>query len=196
MTLVKVYVVYIISLLHMKKSVLITGIAGSGKSSISKKLKEFGFSAHDLDSVPGLFTMVNKKTRELITDHDNEDLEKVMRMDWICDTEKLTSLVEKELQQIAFYCGTATNIDEIDHLFDTTVLLKTHPKTTRKRLTERTDNDFARKSVIQDWLLGWKDEWERKIEDRGVIVVNTDKSLEEVVKEIVEKTQVKLGLYS
>ena len=48
-----------IAALH--KSMLITGVAGSGKSAVCKELKKLGYLAHDIESVAGLFMMVDKK---------------------------------------------------------------------------------------------------------------------------------------
>lgn len=47
----------------MKKSILITGVSGVGKTSISQKLNEMGYRAYDMDSEPELFSMVDKKNR-------------------------------------------------------------------------------------------------------------------------------------
>ena len=44
----------------MKESILITGIAGSGKTTLSKKLKKAGYKTHDFEDGYALFTMFNK----------------------------------------------------------------------------------------------------------------------------------------
>ena len=69
----------------MHKSILVTGVSGTGKSSLSKKLNDLGYKACDMDSYAGLFLMVDKQTKKPVENHDNADLEKVKAMDWICD---------------------------------------------------------------------------------------------------------------
>ena len=87
----------------MKKSILITGTAGVGKTSLSNKLNEMGYKSYDIDDVPGLFSMVHRETKLPIKDHDNFDLEKVKVMTWICDIEKLKKLIDEEQNDLAFY---------------------------------------------------------------------------------------------
>src|SRR3990167_11397506 len=97
----------------MKKSILITGVSGTGKSTISEKLNQMGYKAYDMDSYPGLFSMIDKKTKKPVVDHNNENIEKVVGMDWICDKTKLESIIKDESNELAFYCGSASNMEEI-----------------------------------------------------------------------------------
>lgn len=172
----------------MKKSILITGISGTGKSSLSKKLNEMGYKAYDLDDYPGLFTMLDKRTGKPVVDHDNADLEKVDAMDWVCDTEKLTSIIANESSPITFYCGNASDMDKILPFFDSVILLKIDPDIMRHRLTTRTENDFGRTPEIQDWIMKWKHLFENEMEEKGAIVIDAHQSLDDVAKEIIEKT--------
>ncbi len=173
----------------MKKSVLIVGMSGVGKTSVSKKLTEMGYKAYDLDSELGLCTMVYKGTETPVVDHDNADLEKVKNIDWIYDKAKLIALITNEPSEIAFYCGSATNTDELLPLFDKVVLLTVEPDAVRHRLTTRSENDFGKTKEVQDWLLESKEEGEMELEAKGAIVINANKDLEAVAKEIVEKVQ-------
>lgn len=174
----------------MKKSILITGVSGAGKSSLSKKLNEMGYKAYDMEEVPELFSMLDKKTGKPVVDHDNADLEKVMDMDWVCDTKKLASVVENESASMAFYCGNASDMDSILPFFDSVILLKVGPEAIRQRLTTRTDNDFGRTPEIQDWIMTWKEWWENDMQEKGAVVVDAQKSLDEVAKEVIGKVVV------
>ena len=171
----------------MKKSILITGISGTGKSTISDKLNQMGYKAYDMDSHPGLFSMIDKKTKKPVVDHNNEDIEKVVGMDWICDKTKLKSIIEDESNELAFYCGSASNLEEILRFFDTIILLKVDELVMRQRLTSRTENDFGKTSEIQDWIMTWKDWWENDMQQKGAIDVDTNKSIDVVVADIIKK---------
>ena len=95
----------------MKKSILIIGVSGTGKSSVSGMLKELVYAACDLEEVEGLYTMFDKTTGAPMTEAvwDNHNPEIVKRMKWMCDTQKLAALLDSEKSDLAFYAGSAEN---------------------------------------------------------------------------------------
>jgi broad-specificity NMP kinase len=46
----------------MNKSVLVTGVPGSGKTAICEELKKMGYKAYNIEDMSGFFKIVNKKT--------------------------------------------------------------------------------------------------------------------------------------
>jgi len=170
----------------MKKSILITGTAGVGKTSLSNKLNEMGYKSYDIDDVPGLFSMIHRQSQEPIIDHDNFNLEKVKNMTWICDLEKLKSLIEAETSNLAFYCGGGSNVYEFMQLFDKVILLTINLDTNKERLSNRTDNDYARTAEVQEYVLSKKIDWEQEMIQRGSIVVDAHRNLETIAKDILE----------
>lgn len=173
----------------MKKSILIAGMSGVGKTSVSKQLTQMGYKAYDMDSEPGLCSMVYKGTEELVIDHDNANLEKVKNISWICDKTKLAALIANEPSEIAFYCGSVTNTDDILPLFDKVILLTVEPDIVRHRLTTRSENDFGRTKEVQDWLLESKEDGEGAMEAKGALVIDAHKPLDQVAQEIVNLVQ-------
>lgn len=170
----------------MKKSILVTGVSGAGKSALSKKLNEMGYKAYDIDDHPGLFMLIDKKTGKPVADQEHNDTaEKAAGMDWICDKEKLVSIIADEPDEITFYCGAASNVNDLLSLFDMVILLKIGTDTMRHRLNTRTENDAARHPDVQDWILTWKDEWEEGMQERGAVAVDAHKSLDEVAEEVI-----------
>lgn len=97
----------------MKKSVFITGMPASGKSLACKELSRLGYEAHDIEDLRGMFRMIRKGTGENFKNYDNADIEKVKNANWVCDTNKLKKLLQKQKEETAFYCGVATNNDEV-----------------------------------------------------------------------------------
>lgn len=171
------------------KKILITGVSGTGKSALSEKLADMGYVAYDTEEIEGLYKMVNKETGEEITDWDNSDSSAVEKRDWICDTKMLEKLIAKEKEDIVFYCGAASNIDEVIPLFDKVILLTASERIIRKRLFSRVSNDFGNVKEIQDLIIGWKDWWENELKEKGAIIVNAEKDLNKVATEVIKKSQ-------
>lgn len=169
----------------MNKSVLVIGVSGSGKSSLSQKLREMGYSAYDADSMDRLFSMRDRNTMKPIVDYDNGDIEKVKNMRWICNVDRLKQILVNETNALAFYCGTASNLDEIFPLFDIVILLKASPDIIRHRLSSRTTSDFAKKAEIQDHILTYKDWWEDEVVKKGAVVIDANRDLNAVASEVV-----------
>ncbi|MDO8640561.1 MAG: hypothetical protein Q7R33_03370 [Nitrosarchaeum sp.] len=88
---------------------------------------------------------------------------------------------------MTFYCGSASNIDEILPLFDAVFLLEVSSETTRQRLISRTENDFGRTLEVRDWIMSWKEWWENDMKEKGAIVIDAHKSLDEVAGEILDR---------
>lgn len=171
----------------MNKSILITGVAGSGKSSVCEELRKRGYKAYDIENIHGLFNMVHKKTGKIADKYDNDNLEWVKQHDWICNKNKLQELVGKNAKGIVFYCGTASNLDELLFLFDKIFLLKVSPKILRERLNTRKSNDFGRTSEVQEWILEWKDWWENHMREKGAIIIDANQDIQEITTDIIER---------
>jgi broad-specificity NMP kinase len=177
----------------MKKSILVTGVSGAGKTSLSKKLRDRGYVAHDLDDINGLFCMIDKNTKQPFINYDNDNLQKVKEMDWVCGVDKLKSIIANEIDKVVFYCGNASNLDEIIPLFDAVVLLKANSEVTRQRLSSRVSNDFGRTKEVQDWLINGKELWENEVEKVGAIVIDANQSLDAVTSNVIKSVLSKIS---
>ncbi len=173
----------------MNKSILITGVTGTGKSAICDELNKLGYKAFSIEDIDGLFTMVHKKTGKPFKNYDNDNFEKVKQADWICDKKKLQRLMNKNSDGIVFYCGTASNLDDLRPLFDKMFLLKASQKILRERLSTRTSNDFGRTSEVQKWVFSWKTWWENHMKEKGVIVIDASRSLREIAENIIRRSK-------
>jgi len=171
----------------MKKSIFITGVAGSGKSTASKELNKMGYKSYDIEELDGMFKMIRRDTGKDFKDYDNADIEKVKNADWICDKNKLEELLKKQNDEIVFYCGIASNNDEIIPLFDKVILLKANPEVVRKRLSSREGtDDMGNTAESRDWVLSWKDRLENKLTKQGATVIDADGTPTEVAQKIIE----------
>jgi len=173
----------------MNKSILITGVAGTGKSSVCDELEKLGYKAFGIEDIEGMFTLSNKETGKKIETYDGYNVEQVKKHDWKCDIDKLKELMSKQ-KGIVFYAGVASNMDDILSLFDMLFLLKASPETLTKRLNKRKSNKFGGIKEVQEWLFSWKDWWEESMVSNGAIVIDANQDLKKVVEDIINKVKI------
>ncbi len=170
----------------MSKKYLITGVTGSGKSSICRKLVAMGYESYDIEDMEGMFAMYRKGTKEIFDDFDNSDPEKIKNSEWLCDVDKLKELLARQEKEVAFYCGVASNMDDLISLFDRVILLKASPDVLYKRLASREGtDDMGATEESRQAVLGWKDWWENEMEEKGAIALSADGSLDEVAETVI-----------
>ena len=171
----------------MNKSVLITAVAGSGKSTVCKALIKLGYEAYDIESIPGLFSLLDPNTDEVLEGKGLGDLKKGLEADWVCDTEKLKALIANQKSEVAFYCGGTSRTEELMAQFDSTVVLRVSDETTRKRLSTRLHGEFGDSEDTREWVLSWKHRVEADWLAAGGIDVNAEADPESVAKDIAKR---------
>ncbi len=169
----------------MSQDVLITGVPGSGKSTVCSALQDRGYTAFDIESRDRLFTMIDTETGEQFEDFDPRDVSALKRSKYVCDTDALRELMDRpEDEDVVFYCGNATDHTELLPLFDQVFLLKPSEYELRARLRTRETSSMGHDHNVRAWILRWKEEEEEDIRDRGATVINADPPVEDVVTQI------------
>ena len=147
------------------RKILITGVSGTGKTTVCKRLKNLGFEATDIENTDGMFEMYHKGAKKIFVDYDNAKAEHIKNAEWLCDVEKLKKLV-----------------------FDNVIVLQPDSESLNERLKNREGTrDIGNTQSGRDVVLGWKDWWEEEMGKKGSILINANGSPEEVVKKILEK---------
>lgn len=163
----------------MKKSVLITAVSGTGKSTVCKALHTMGYDAIDIESVDGLYELVNEKTGEVIPGNLEQISEGV---DWNCNKLRLEKLIASQTSELTFYCGGMSNTFEVWDVFDLVIMLTISDEATIKRLSTRQSGEFGSTAVNKDWVLSWKHSFEKRLLDAGAAPVNAEGAPQEVTK--------------
>lgn len=168
--------------------ILITGVAGSGKTTISEELNKIGKEAIDIERVDGLFSMKERATGKMAGEFNVHSLEEQKKHDWVCNIDRLKKVLEGNTSKTVYYCGTGGNILDTFSLFDKVFLLTATDDVLRKRLTNRRNNYYARTPEVQDWVCEYRKPFEKACKKAGVEIIDTVKELADVVDEIVEKS--------
>jgi Cdc6-like AAA superfamily ATPase len=104
------------------KKIYITGISGTGKTTISKELERKGFYSISIDEIPNLCYWINKNTKERVFTEVDLNKDFIDTHDWICDTDYLKELMNNDTD-IVFVLGLASHQKEYLDLFDKILLL-------------------------------------------------------------------------
>ena len=167
------------------KKVYITGVSGTGKSTIAKEFEKRGIFTISIDEVEGLCCWRNKKTGVRVEYHFDGGKDWFENYDWMCDSEKLKELinVEKDLVVVA---GIAGNQNSYLSLFDKVFVLQCKPEIFIKRVIERDTNDaFGKTPSEQEFLLNLYQNFEKDLLTKGAISINTENPIETVTEEVI-----------
>ncbi|MFA6386008.1 MAG: AAA family ATPase [Candidatus Paceibacterota bacterium] len=170
------------------QKILITGMAGSGKSTICNELERLGCASFAIEDMEGMFNIYHKGTRNFFEGYSNLNPKDIENAEWLCDTKKLKELVDSQENEMGFYCGVSSDINELLPFFDIVFVLKADAKILNERLKNRegTDN-IGNNQEGRDIILNRKDEWEKQMEEKHAIFVDANKNPDQVVKEIINK---------
>ena len=167
--------------------ILITGIAGTGKSTIIKALKERGVASMDLHDVPGLFFWQNKKTKAKIKYTPVHSRDWFDTVDRLCDIKKLKKILDQYNDIIMAGTTSGGNQKEFLSLFDKIILLQCNSETLIHRMKTRANKSgYGKTKEEQEDNIEWQKEFDPLLVSLGAISVSTEGSLDRVVDGIIE----------
>lgn len=163
----------------------ITGVAGTGKSTIAEELKQRGLTVYDIDNVPELCEWRHRETDEVAEYNTGVGSEWIDAHNYICDEDKLRQLVASNQSTDVVVVGIASNQDHFVSNFDKLFLLTCTEKTLLERLNTRDDgNGFAKDPSEQEHILGWYKGFQDRMISKGAIPISTEEPVEIVANKI------------
>ena len=115
--------------------ILVTGVAGTGKSTLCKELIARGKPAHDADLIDGLASWVTQDEHFKVCSCKKTSKEWIENHDWLWDREKLQGLLTNQHRIVL--CGIGHNQADFYGMFDQIILLKLNDEEELKRLESR-----------------------------------------------------------
>lgn len=166
----------------------VTGISGSGKTSVARRLNELGYVAFDSKINNGIFHFADSDGNEP-SDYRPGDQEWSRNYKWVLNKPMLDALlIRYDSEEKVFLCGRG-NIRQHWNIAEKVFLLKIDSEVMIQRLNSLSrDNDFAKDHAIQQKLLGDLDFVQKSLTNAGAIVINAKQPLDRVVEEILEQT--------
>lgn len=165
--------------------VWVTGLSGTGKSSIAVRLHELGYWSVDADD-SGMSGWRSHETGEIVPSPpvDQRPLDWLDRFDWSIDERRVDALCQEADNRVVFLCGWVENEDEVLAFADVVVCLVADADTLRHRLATRRTNDFGQVPGDIDAVLSWLGRYEEHHVAIGSVMVDATQPLAQVVAEV------------
>ena len=151
-----------------KRNYLVEGLSGAGKSSVYEELIERGYKAISTD-----------RAWKVHADADTGLSDRPIHSMW--DQQKAVSELESPQPEVLFVCGSSRNRDRFLPYFTRIFNLRIDDDTMRRRLRERTNNEFGKQPEEVELMLRLNRSDEKPA---GAIDVDATRPLNQVVDEL------------
>lgn len=168
--------------------IYITGVAGTGKSTIHQLLLSKGYTAFDadLDGITGWHHIVSGKPVY------GPDMLGYLSQEWYQQYQwKIVRSRVEEIARLAgnqpiFLCGTSANDEDIHDLLSQVFFLTIDEETLMKRLATRQNNDWGKSPEDVDHVLRWLKPAEEYYRAFGALMLDATRPVDHVVGQILD----------
>ena len=157
------------------KRVLLTGMSGTGKSTVTAALAERGYTAVDADE--GGFS--------ILADVDGDDPDTLgPGKDWIWHEGRIRELLDRDDADVLFVGGCAPNQGTFHARFDHIILLTAPPAVLVERLVTRTNNPYGKRPGEVARVLRLQQAIEPLLRRSAGHIIDTSAPLDQVVASV------------
>lgn len=167
------------------RKILITGIQGAGKTTVSVELAKKGCPNLDSDDISrwvdanGIL-LTSKRP-------DNPSAAWLRSHAWIMDRAKLDVFFDQTIGYSAVLCGLSWDQKEYYSIFDTIILLSADEPTIRRRLARRdSTNEFGKQPDELQFILKRCSLFQANAITAGAVEVDAQQPLETVIRQIIQ----------
>lgn len=164
---------------------LITGVAGTGKSTAAKELRKRGYAAYDTEE--GFSYYVEKATGERCAYPKHPSLKWYSEHERVFDEKILNNLFKKHAGEDIFIATVTANQKKYYPDFDKIFLLTTDENTIIHRLETRSGNDFGKHPLDLHRVLSRQKEFEDEVKSQSAIVIDSSGPIEQTVDRILDR---------
>jgi dephospho-CoA kinase len=157
------------------KRVLLTGMSGTGKSTVIAALAARGYKAVDADE---------DGFSELVRVPDDEPTGLDPGYDWVWREDRIQELLSREDVDVLFLSGCAPNQGTFYPWFDHIILLSAPAHVIVERLATRTNNPYGKRPEDITWTLELLRTVEPVLREGAGAEIDTSQPLERVVAEV------------
>ncbi|HEX6508341.1 MAG TPA: AAA family ATPase [Chloroflexota bacterium] len=166
------------------KRVLLTGMSGTGKSTLVNALAARGFKAIDLDTdewsewvpVAGVDPFGSPADQVLVWHNQ----------DWVWREDRVSRLLALEDADVLFVSGTASNQGKFHPHFDHIILLSAPARVLRERLASRTTNAYGKDPGELARILQHVETVEPLLRRAASLEIDTSTTLDHVLETVLD----------
>jgi dephospho-CoA kinase len=159
------------------KRMLITGMSGTGKSSVVQELAARGYQAYDLDT-PEWSEWVEADPSDALTPTEGKD--------WIWREDRVRALLSRPVNYTMFVSGCAENMGRFFPLIDTIILLTAPAATILDRLAARSPGGYGHAAAERRKVAGLISTIEPLLRKSADHEIDTRRSIPATVDAILE----------
>jgi broad-specificity NMP kinase len=159
------------------RRVLITGMSGTGKSSVISALAERGYKAIDTDYGDFFVLVESDEATRLKFGGDKE---------WRWREDRISALLDEEDAETLFVCGTASNQTKFYPRFDRIVMLTAPDVVILERMATRSNNPYGQDPADRERQLALKPIVEPMLRRAAHAVIDTTAPLDVVVASVLK----------
>lgn len=165
------------------KNYLITGVAGTGKSTLAKELRRRGYAAYDTEE--GFSYYIDKQTGERCAYPAQPSQEWYDRHERVFDEQILMNLLKKHASEPLFICSITANQSKYYSQFDKLFLLTAPDDIITHRLGTRTNNYFGKHPLDLARVIGRHQQFDDELRALGAVPVDSTRPITAVADDIV-----------
>ena len=164
-----------------KNIIYITGVPGTGKTTLTSEFLKMGYFAIDLDEFSHWEHKESKERNNWFPGASRDFLE---NHEWVCDLGALKKVINEHADEDVFVFGVMDSRKEAFSVFDMIILLQISTETAFKRVDLRNNNDFGKGNIEKEWIKSWKDGFEKGLIEKGAIVISAEEPIGVILNKI------------
>ncbi|HVX45789.1 MAG TPA: AAA family ATPase [Mycobacteriales bacterium] len=169
--------------------VLITGMSGTGKSTLLERLAALGYKTAETDADPSLRRFVpveGEATRNYASNSADWAETAGQEGEWLWNEERIQQLLSTEDAEVLFLCGTAPNQVKFYPQFDHIILLSAPAQVILDRVRSRTGNPYGQNPTEQEQIRSDLEAVEPLLRRGATLEIDTTPPIEQVLEAVLD----------